>query len=332
MAEDRKPDSNAGPEQPQVPQRASWTERAQPVFLVGCPRSGTTWVQALLAEHPAIVTGPEGHFFAAFAAAEQCYRMAPDRRSGLSGYLSEADFYALMGDLFWRVNSRLPVSNQEVSYLLEKSPGHCFNAEFILRTFPKARFIHLLRDPRSVAASLLRVAATWGRAWAPRTIDAAAEFWWRHVTASRKIASLVPTPRQFLEVRYEEFRQEPHRQLALVWQWLGVEFTEPMVSEAVAAHQLDAARSDELFRSIRMPASANAGAGDLPAYPQGFIGNGAADANKATLSEWQRARLEHALRSVLPETGYLPATRPMSLWGRLASSPRVRKLVGREPL
>jgi len=33
------------------------------VFLVGCPRRGTTWLQRLLACHPAVRTGQESHVF-----------------------------------------------------------------------------------------------------------------------------------------------------------------------------------------------------------------------------------------------------------------------------
>src|SRR5258708_16130926 len=33
------------------------------VFVVGCPRSGTTWVQRLLATHPRIRTGQESDVF-----------------------------------------------------------------------------------------------------------------------------------------------------------------------------------------------------------------------------------------------------------------------------
>src|SRR5687768_17973655 len=37
-----------------------------PVFVIGSPRSGTTWVQRLLVAHPAVCGGQESHFFAAF--------------------------------------------------------------------------------------------------------------------------------------------------------------------------------------------------------------------------------------------------------------------------
>ena len=33
------------------------------LFVVGCPRSGTTWVQRLLATHPRIRTGQESDVF-----------------------------------------------------------------------------------------------------------------------------------------------------------------------------------------------------------------------------------------------------------------------------
>ena len=36
------------------------------VLIVGAQRSGTTWVQRLLASHPAIVSGQESHLFSSY--------------------------------------------------------------------------------------------------------------------------------------------------------------------------------------------------------------------------------------------------------------------------
>ena len=40
----------------------------RPLFIVGAPRSGTTWVQRLLTAHPRIVGGTESHLFNALSA------------------------------------------------------------------------------------------------------------------------------------------------------------------------------------------------------------------------------------------------------------------------
>lgn len=33
------------------------------VFVIGCPRSGTTWVQIMLCQHPRVATSQETHLF-----------------------------------------------------------------------------------------------------------------------------------------------------------------------------------------------------------------------------------------------------------------------------
>src|SRR5438128_3132184 len=90
---------------PAAPERAPWTHAVEPVFLVGCARSGTTWLQAMLACHPAIHTGPETHFFSSFHPVELEFWRAKDRRLGLSEYLGQDAFYGLIGDSFWRTVS-----------------------------------------------------------------------------------------------------------------------------------------------------------------------------------------------------------------------------------
>jgi hypothetical protein len=63
-----------------VPLRAPWTHEAGLDFLVGCPRSGTAWLQAMLACHPDIYTGPETPFFGAYHPVEREYLREKDGR------------------------------------------------------------------------------------------------------------------------------------------------------------------------------------------------------------------------------------------------------------
>jgi len=158
----------------QTRQRSAWTYNVDLIFLVGAPRSGTTWLQAMLACHPAIYTGPEMWFFATFGAAEREFLRPKDRRVSLSEYLSKNDFYQIMAGLFWLSVSALPAPSVTPSYFLEKTTRHCFYANFILSTFTNAQFIHIIREARAVVASMLRASRGCGENWAPeRTIDAA---------------------------------------------------------------------------------------------------------------------------------------------------------------
>src|SRR5713226_3907199 len=88
--------------------RAPWTRDLDLVFLVGSPRSGTTWLQGLIASHPAVHTGPETQFFGAYHSVETEYLREKDGRCGISEYLSKEAFYGLMAESFWTVVSTLP--------------------------------------------------------------------------------------------------------------------------------------------------------------------------------------------------------------------------------
>src|SRR5262245_18200586 len=76
------------------------------VFIVGSPRSGTTWLQRLLAAHAAIRTGQESKLFGSYIIAQlRAWRWEESREAdpktatgrggtGLSCYMREEEFLA----------------------------------------------------------------------------------------------------------------------------------------------------------------------------------------------------------------------------------------------
>src|SRR5687768_1430588 len=80
-----------------------------PVFVIGSPRSGTTWVQRLLVAHPAVCGGQESHFFAAFGPPLRSMALrAPGKRAvGLACYLTMEEFGGEMRGLWRRMMSRI---------------------------------------------------------------------------------------------------------------------------------------------------------------------------------------------------------------------------------
>lgn len=280
--------------------RAPWTEELEVLVIVGAPRSGTTWLQSLLACHPAIATGPETHFFRTLASAEVEFGRQRDRPLGVSEYWSAEQFREVVERMFWGLVSQLPPPRDPPRYFAEKTPIHCMYAEFILRVLPRARFLHVIRDGRAVAASLLRASKGWGKSWAPDTIWKAAERWGVRVRAGRAIRELVEDERHYGEVRYEDVRRNPEAALAVLFDWLDLEADAGLVEGAVRANALE---NSGAFASIRM-AGASENTESSEAYPVGFVGPAPVDPTLIDLTGKQVRRFEVQEGQLLEELGY----------------------------
>ncbi len=283
-----------------TPVAADWTRRVNLVFLVGCPRSGTTWLQAMLAGHPSVYTGPETHFFELLERAEQKFRQSRSpKRHGVARYWSDEQFYAWMGELFRGTISALPSPPVETMIFLEKTPAHCLQGDFIARAFPQARFIHLVRDGRAVVASLLRLSEGKSKGWAPKRVAKAVAMWKKCVRAGRKISTLVSNPSQFVEVRYEGIRCEPEAQLAALFSWMGLQADADRVRAIVQANSLE----NVLHSNERFPSITRVGAEEKK-FRDRFFGPAPIKPDDVTLSGWQRVRVEWLARGLLRELGY----------------------------
>lgn len=150
-------------------------------FVVGCPRSGTTLVQALLARHPAVQTLPETAFFEHLHGGLEWRwgdhdARAPRRklrhRLGFAHQRARETLARLQRDLThgrhllgaaWRVDD---CARQFVRMLdayatanghsmwLEKTPYHLLYIPEIEREVPEAHFIHVIRQGEEVLASV----------------------------------------------------------------------------------------------------------------------------------------------------------------------------------
>lgn len=308
-----------------MPRDGEWARDLALVFLVGSPRSGTTWLQAMLACHCEISTGPETGFFSAFSRADAAFARGADRRVGLSEYWSADQYRQIVEDLFSSLIAKLPPPPSPPRYFLEKSPQHCQHAEFILRIFPEARFIHLIRDARAVVASMLHASTGWGRDWAPRTVADATGVWMRSVEAGRRIKQQVGHPDQYWEVRYEDLRRDPEGHLARIFAWLGLPAEESLIRAAADANAIERVRgSARPFASI--PLGPGEGA-QREAYPGGFIGPAPCAPEDVELTRPQRLRVEDLAGRWLVALGYPLSESGRSVRERLLSSPRMRRLL-----
>ncbi len=273
------------------------------VFLIGCQRSGTTWVQLLLFQHPAVASSQETHVFSNYlrhleASWKREREGARPRRVGLSATLSQVEFDKLMCDYAGGVLAKIACGKAGTEVVVEKTPDHIHDWELILRIFPKAYFLHIIRDPRSVVCSLRVSGKSWGANWAPTNIIDAARQWISAVRAAREIRAATE---HYMEITYEGLRSDGPHQLEEIFAWLGLDADFAFCKEAVAACSIDNLKNAS--KQVTAPWS-------LEEEPQDFYRQGAVEAWRAELSRGEVRVVEYLAGDLMGQLRYGRTTRP----------------------
>jgi hypothetical protein len=104
----------------------------------------------------------------------------------------------------------------------EKSPHHCRHVERIAAELPHAKFIHIYRDVRDVAASRLHTS------WSSPSVIAHARSWTQIIREHHRLMSIMP-PDRYCEVRFETLLESPERELRRLCEFLGEAFDADML-------------------------------------------------------------------------------------------------------
>ena len=216
----------------------------RPIFVLGCPRSGTTLLQLMLHAHPRIAMPPETRFVIT----------AYEGRNGLGDLRSEAsrrvladsivrDPATLFGDLgldadevAGEITGGPPTLGSAIGIVFrayarrfgkprwgDKRPGYYQYVPALARMFPDAQFVHLIRDGRDCVASLLRMP------WFRQDIYAAVCTWTEAIDSGRRAARSLPAD-AYYELRYEDLVADPAGQLAKLCDFLGEDY-DPAMAE-----------------------------------------------------------------------------------------------------
>jgi len=274
-------------------------QRYRMLFVVGCPRSGTTWIQLILSQFDAIATAPETQIFAYYLVQferqweeERRGENTPLGRAGLSRVLDEAEFLELCGRSARMVLDKILSRKPGAQVVVEKSPKHALHASFIRRVFPDAYFLHVIRDPRDTAASLMAAGRTWGDSWAPRGPVQAARMWVEHIRRARQVAT---GDGRYREIRYERVKEDPETELAGVLEWLGVSTTAAERTRAIEACDFERLKAQPSTPDLPLP-SVRA--------PDGFFRRGESGSWRTDLSRSELRVIEHICGPLMTELGY----------------------------
>jgi LPS sulfotransferase NodH len=208
-----------------------------PVFIVGCPRSGTSFIYHLLLSaggfaefHTQMnvydvlepIYGDLGQLKNKRAAMKEWLGSKAFQSSGLDASEIEAKILAecLGAGDFLRIIMDATAQRQGVDRWIDSTPTNVPHMLRIKRDFPDALFIHIIRDARDVALSLDRHAWSRPLPWDKKNSLLAAGLYWEWIVRKgRRLGSALGS--SYIEIRYEELLREPRAALVPLSTFLG---------------------------------------------------------------------------------------------------------------
>lgn len=200
----------------------------RPIFIVGCPRSGTTLFVRTFGLHPELAEWSE---------AINIWESDP--------FDPKADHVRTEREATPEVRRRLAAIFSLYTWLcradrfVNKFPRNALQIPYLQALFPDCFVIHVIRDGKAVVASLLqkvvdepvRQGVLFGRYVRPPgwrdlldrpLVEQFAHLWLRLVRHARAAGKQLPS-RSYTEVSYEEFCREPLTVLHRLYDWCGLD-------------------------------------------------------------------------------------------------------------
>jgi hypothetical protein len=219
----------------------------RPLFIFGCPRSGTSVLTLMLARHPGIAIPYESHLYNRVYPLVRRYGEPTDAAgwARLAAELLRTDYIRQ-----WSPPPTLPdtlaamrrqgfagmvegilagwTARQGKARWGEKTPQHTLWWREIREGFPDMQVIHVVRDGRDVALSYR--AAHFG----PKHVYDLAQRWVVYLGAAEEAGRALGET-GFLVVRYEDLLRGPEEELRRICGFLGEAFDPAMLEQGGSA-------------------------------------------------------------------------------------------------
>ena len=218
---------------PRVPALVGVAEMAleAPLFIVGCVRSGTTLMRDLLRRHPGLICPEETHFFRWAEPFRTPHSLGPLKGNRVLAThrridgVDEATYLQVLatsrsrGELQRRYIAAFAAARGLAAYRwFDKTPQNVYGVNLIAQEYSKALFLHLVRNPLNVVASMKR-----GAVVNVPDIHGACNYWLEAVLMMRSFQA--GHGDRVLQMRYEDVIADVPAGLAQVLGFIGLDLS-----------------------------------------------------------------------------------------------------------
>lgn len=269
------------------------------VFVLGCQKSGTTWLQLLLDAHPEIALNGEGHFTSVLVPVIVKAIETHNAQAKAVFKLDNDDALACLRGLIDRTLSRYVDSKlapERVRWVGDKTPEAAVSIPLLETLYPGSRFIHVIRDGRDGVVSGWAHLTRDNNTSRFATVADYAEYfatghWTSYITLARRAGAELG-PSRYMEVRYEDLHADAARETERMLRFLGVDHAPEAIEACVKGGSFE-----------RLTGGRSRGERDAKSH----FRNGQIGEFLTSLPEDAIARFERAALPLMRELGYPPA-------------------------
>jgi len=198
-----------------VPGNAT-TRTERPILIIGCPRSGTTLLERMLATSPDIASGGELKMLRL-----ACLGFSPPSPAAVDTFVAgaggETSAWQLVADTYVR---KLTARFGRADNVVDKGLVNYLYVGALALALPQAKFIHVRRNPLDVAWSCYRRRFHDGLAWS-YNFESIAAFMRGYAEIGMFWKNALPE--RILAIDYEHLVLDPDTETARVFGFLGLE-------------------------------------------------------------------------------------------------------------
>jgi hypothetical protein len=211
----------------------------RPVFIGGCDRSGTTMLGSVIGAHGRCLCVPEAQFIVSALRKLGLYNKPVIEPGQVLEFIKRHERFrhweldlevasdkfrdcTAFGDLVKRIIRLYGVraSKPDPVIWVDHTPSNVKFVTTLLELYPEAKFIHLVRDGRAVAASVMPLD------WGPNIITKAAHWWLERVSFGMAAESCYSG--KVLRVGYEDLVSDTAGTMKRVCSFLGIDYDSQM--------------------------------------------------------------------------------------------------------